>query len=56
MWHHCLGHVSYDTIQQMSKDDIIQGMVAASKKYLAFTREDPSAIYESFTPSVLKVM
>ena len=26
MWHHCLGHVSYDTIQQMSKDDIIQGM------------------------------
>ena len=31
-------------------------VVVASKKYLAFTRDDPSAIYESFTPSVPKVM
>ena len=31
-------------------------VVAASKKYLAFTQDDPSAIYKSFTPSVLKVM
>ena len=31
-------------------------VVAASKKYLAFTQDDPSAIYESFMPSVLKVM
>ena len=28
----------------------------ASKKYLAFTRDDPSAIYESFMPLELKVM
>ena len=31
-------------------------MVAATKKYLAFTWDDMSAIYESFMPSVLKVM
>ena len=31
-------------------------VVAASKKYLAFTWDDPSAIYESFMPLVLKVM
>ena len=28
----------------------------ASKKYLAFTRDDLSAIYEIFMPLVLKVM
>ena len=31
-------------------------VVAVSKKYLAFTQDDLSAIYESFTPSVPKVM
>ena len=31
-------------------------VVAASKKYLAFTQDDLSNIYESFIPSVLKVM
>ena len=28
----------------------------ASKKYLAFTQDDPSPIYEGFMPSVPKVM
>ena len=31
-------------------------VVVASKKYLAFTQDDLSAIFESFTPSVPKVM
>ena len=31
-------------------------VVVASKKYLAFTQDDLSNIYESFIPSVLKVM
>ena len=38
-----------------SKNEKVE-VVVASKKYLAFTLDDPSAIYESFTPLVLKVM
>ena len=50
-----LGYVGGSGTCPSSKNEKVE-VVVASKKYLAFTLDDPSAIYESFTPLVLKVM
>ena len=55
-WNWCpLGHVGGSGTYPSSMIQKVE-VVAASKKYLAFTWDNPSAIYESFTPSVPKVM
>ena len=40
MWHHHLGHVNYDTIQQISKNNIIQGIHITNSAPCPGTCED----------------
>ena len=40
MWHHHLGHVNYDTVQQISKNNIVQGIHITNSAPCLGTCED----------------